>query len=190
MEKLFDRLPAALANRLRTRFGKHFLRFVVVAALSLAASEVALAVFIGPVHLTAGISGVCAAVVGAIVSYFLSRWAWERKGRPNFWRETLPFWTVSAGAWLVLGLATKLGEHIAVLNDLHHLKRHLVVGGVYFVANCLTFLIRFLIFHYLLFTDRGTASVPAGLIETESLSPVTVPATTVPATEEPGQRSL
>ena len=30
----------------------------------------------------------------------------------------------------------------------------MVVGGVYFLANCLTFAARFLIFHFLLFADR------------------------------------
>ena len=185
MQKLIDRLPAALANRLRSKFGTQLLRFIVVAVISLGASEIALAIFIGPMHLTAGISGVSAAIIGAIVSYVLSRWAWRRKGRPNVLRETIPFWLVSVGAWLVLGLATKLGVHIATVNDLHHLKRHLVVGGVYLIANCLTFVVRFLIFHYLLFTDKnGPASGEAALIETETLSPVTVSATG----EEPEQQ--
>jgi putative flippase GtrA len=177
MDKLIDRLPAAMANRLRSRFGTQFLRFVVVAVASLGASEIALAIFIGPLHVTAGTSGVSAAVVGAVVSYVLSRWAWRRRGRPNVLRETLPFWLVSIGAWLVLGLATKLGVHVSDAMHLHHLKRHLVVGGVYFVANCVTFVLRFLIFHYVLFADRqAAAGAPAGLIETESLSPVTVAA--------------
>lgn len=188
MQKLIDRLPAALANRLRTKLGTQFLRFALVAVASLGASEFALYAFTGPLHWTGGISGVSAGIVGAIVSYFLSRRAWDRKGRPDLLRETLPFWLVSAGAWLVLGLATKLGYSIADSLDLHHFKRHLVIGGVYFVANCLTFLVRFLIFHYFLFSDRNgkggigrtrkepVGGAPAGLIETESLSPVTVPA--------------
>jgi putative flippase GtrA len=185
MPKLIDRLPAALANRLRTKVGTQFARFALVAIVSLGASEIALFAFIGPLHLTGGVSGVSAAIVGAVVSYFLSRWAWERKGRPNFLRETIPFWLVSVGAWLVLGLATKLGLHIATSLDLHHLKRHLVVGGIYFLANCITFMVRFLIFHYVLFADgRGTkggaqrsgAQPSEDLIKAESLSPVTVPA--------------
>ncbi|HET9895587.1 MAG TPA: hypothetical protein VFQ44_11730 [Streptosporangiaceae bacterium] len=177
MPKLIDRLPAALANRLGTKFGTQFVRFALVAGVSLGASELALAIFVGPLHLTGGVSGVSAAIVGSVVSYFLSRKAWGRKGKPNLLRETIPFWLVSIGAWLVLGLATKLGLHIAISLDAHHFKKHLIVGGVYFLANCLTFVLRFLIFHYILFADRDAKSdVPAGLIETESLSPVTVPA--------------
>lgn len=188
MPKLIDRLPAPLANRLRTRFGKQFVRFAMVAVLSLGASEIALFAFIGPLHMTGGVSGVCAGAVGALVSYFLSRRAWGRSGRPDILRETIPFWAVSAGAWLVLGLATKLGLYVAHSLDLHHIKRHLVVGGIYFLANCFTFLVRFLIFHYVLFADGGRlgsrtaggrrreAQPTTGVIEAESLAPVTVPA--------------
>ena len=181
MPKLTDRLPVAVANWLRTRFGTQFVRFAMVAVISLGASEVALFAFIGPLHLTGGVSGVSAGAVGAIVSYFLSRRAWGRSGKPDLLRETLPFWLVSVGAWLVLGLATKLGLHVASGFHLHHLRRHLVVGGIYFLANCLTFMARFLIFHYLLFADGGTrgrrkAAPSEDLIRAESLSPVTVPA--------------
>lgn len=191
MPKLIDRLPAALANRLRTRFGAQFVRFAMVAVLSLGASEIALFAFIGPLHLTGGVSGVSAGAIGAIVSYLLSRRAWGRSGRPDILRETLPFWLVSVGAWLVLGLATKLGLHVATSLHLHHLRRHLVVGGIYFLANCVTFMVRFLIFHYVLFADGGGSKggsrrrrtqPSAGVIEAESLSPVTVPA----SSDDPG----
>lgn len=183
MPKLIDRLPVGLRTWLRTRFGTQFVRFAMVAVISLGASEIALFAFIGPLHLTGGVSGVSAGAVGAIVSYFLSRRAWGRTGRPDVLRETLPFWLVSVGAWLVLGLATKLGLHVAAALHLHHLRRHLVVGGIYFLANCLTFMARFLIFHYMLFADGGArgrrraSTQPSDdLIKAESLSPVTVPA--------------
>ncbi|HEY3902655.1 MAG TPA: hypothetical protein VGM14_01950 [Streptosporangiaceae bacterium] len=173
MPKLIDRLPAVLADRLRTKTGTQMVRFVLVAAVSLGTSQIALFLFVGPMHLTGGVSGVLAAIVGAIVSYFLSRWAWGRKGRPNVWRETIPFWLVSVGAWLILGLAAHFGTVLAGPQhlDLHHFERHFVVGGIYLLANCVTFVIRFLIFHYVLFADRK----PPEPIEAEKLSPVTVP---------------
>jgi len=175
MPNLIDRLPAVVADRLRTRFGTQMVRFVLVAGVSLGASQIALFLFIGPLHMTGGISGVLAAIIGAIVSYFLSRWAWGRKGRPNVWRETIPFWAVSVGAWLVLGFAAHLGTVLAHDLNLHHFERHAVVGGIYLLANCVTFVIRFLIFHYVLFADRDDKGALAGPAA-ESLSPVTVPA--------------
>jgi len=168
MANLIDKLPAGMASRLRTRLGKHFSRFVIVAAVSLGVSEFALFLFTEVWHVTGGISGVSAAALGALTSYLMSRWAWERKGRPNVLRETIPFWVVSAGAWLVLGLATKLGFYVARTVGATGFKHFVIVGGIYFLANCLTFLSRFLIFHYVLFADAGKTEP----VEAESLSPI------------------
>lgn len=186
MPKLIDKLPAVLANRLRTRLGRQFSRFVVVAVVSLGVSEFALFVFTELLHLTGGISGVSAAASGALASYLMSRWAWRRKGRPNVLRETIPFWIVSAGAWIALGLATKLGLRIAAAVGATGFRHFMVVGGVYFLANCVTFVLRFLIFHYVLFADRDALGGPGGGIEGEALSPI---AAMVPASEDDDERS-
>ena len=159
---LLRSLPAPVRRRLQGETGKRFARFVLVALAAVIASQGALVVFLDGAHWTAGISGGLAAVAGAAVSYVLSRWAWERKGRPHVLKETLPFWIVSVAAWIVLGLATKLGVHLA--SSLHRggLDWHLVVNGTYLGANVLTFLARFAIFHYVLFADRGSSAGGAG----------------------------
>jgi putative flippase GtrA len=156
------RLPAPVRRKLEGETGQRFLRFVVVAAAAVISSQIALILFLDVAHLTAGISGVLAGMVGAAVSYVLSRWAWERKGRPHLLKETLPFWIVAIAAWIVLGLATKLGVHLAHGTPQHSLKWHLIVNGTYFGANVLTFLARFVIFHYVLFADRGSSADGAG----------------------------
>jgi putative flippase GtrA len=156
------RLPAPVRRKLEGETGKRFLRFVLVAAAAVISSQIALILFLDVAHLTAGISGVLAGMVGAAVSYVLSRWAWERKGRPDLLKETLPFWIVAIAAWIVLGLATKLGVHWAAGMPKHGLKWHLVVNGTYFGANVLTFLARFVVFHYVLFADRGSSAGGAG----------------------------
>ena len=89
----------------------------------------------------------------------LSRWAWERKGKPDVLRETVPFWVISAMVWVILTLATKFGYHLASWMGLQHgFKRAAVVGLVYLAANVVTFILRFVIFHYVLFADRTTAA--------------------------------
>jgi hypothetical protein len=35
-----------------------------------------------------------------------------------------------------------------------HLKKHIVVQGAYFLMNCVTFVARFVIFHFVLFAGR------------------------------------
>jgi putative flippase GtrA len=157
MAALLRLLPAPIRRKFEGETGRRFARFVIVALAAVIATQVALVVFLDGADMTAGISGGLAAMVGAAVSYVLSRWAWERKGRPHLLKETVPFWIVSVASWIVLGLATKLGVHLAGPNAQHNLKWHLVVNGTYLCGNVLTFVARFLIFHYVLFADRGSS---------------------------------
>ncbi len=99
-------IPAPLERKLRTEAGKRFTRFILVAVAAVVTSQVVLGVLTGPVNLSAGASGVIASMVAALVSYLLSRWAWERKGKPDWLRETLPFWVVSIAVWVILGLTS------------------------------------------------------------------------------------
>ncbi len=149
------RIGAAVKRRLHTSVGKRFSRFLVVAAGAVIASQITLTICLGPVGWTAGRSAVAAWLAGAAVSYVLSRWAWERKGKPNLLKETLPFWIVAVGTAVVLTLTTKWANQQAISMNLNHAQRVLFADAAYFVANCVTFLTRFLIFHYILFRDRG-----------------------------------
>jgi len=166
-------VPAPLERKLRTEAGTRFLRFILVAAAAVITSQVVLGVLTGPVNLSAGASGVIASMVAALVSYLLSRWAWERKGRPDLLRETLPFWVVSIAVWIILGLTSHYASVWAHSMGYTHLLKHVVVQGAYFLMNCVTFVLRFLIFHYLLFTDKSrdeeaAATVGADLATAET----------------------
>jgi putative flippase GtrA len=140
------------------------MRFVPVALAALVSSQITLAVLVGVVGMSAGTSAFIASVVGAGVSYVLSRWAWERKGRPDLLRETLPFWVVSVAAWIFLSFVS----HEASLWSKHmghsHWERTAVVMGAYFIANCITFAARFAIFHYVLFANRGDKAKAAQVL--------------------------
>ncbi len=155
-------LPGSLRRRLRGKTGKRFVRFVPVSVAALASSQITLLILVGVIKLSAGASAVVASIVGAMVSYILSRWAWERKGRPHVLKETLPFWAVSVGAWIVLGLASHYAGKWAISAGLGHWQRVAVVNSAYFLANCVTFVSRFAIFHYVLFADRGSTSARSG----------------------------
>jgi putative flippase GtrA len=169
------RIGAAIERRLQTTVGKRFGRFILVATGAVIASQVTLAVCLGPIGWTAGRSALTAWLAGAAVSYVLSRWAWERKGRPNLLKETLPFWIVAVGTAIVLTATTKWANKHAHAMDMSDTERLLFVGTAYFLANCVTFLSRFLIFHYILFRDRG--------------SKVSELVSELPASERPGARS-
>lgn len=153
-----SRLAAGAWKWLHSNVGVRFTRFVGVAVASLATSEILLAIADGVLHWTAIPAALLSTLSGAAVSYVLSRWAWERKGKPDVLRETVPFWIISGLVWVALTLATKLGYTIARSMGLHGFKHVALVAAVYFLANCVTFVTRFVIFHYVLFTDRMTAA--------------------------------
>jgi putative flippase GtrA len=166
-------VPAPVERKLRTEAGTRFIRFALVAVAAVITGQVALGLLTGPVNLSAGASGVIASMIAALVSYVLSRWAWERKGKPDWLRETLPFWVVSIAVWVVLGLTTHYASVWAHHIGYAHLMKHVVVQGAYFLMNCVTFVARFLIFHYVLFRNRSrdeeaAATVGADLATSES----------------------
>ena len=153
-----NRLIAPLWQKLRTKVGVRFTRFAGVAVASLGTSEIALTICNGVFHMTATPAAIIAWFSGAVVSYVLSRWAWERKGKPDVLRETVPFWVISALVIVILTLATKFGYHMASWLGLTGFKHVLFVDFVYLVANFVTFLLRFVIFHYVLFAEPTTAA--------------------------------
>jgi len=135
--------------------GRQFTRFAIGAALALATSEFTLLTCLGLLKLWPTVSAAVAWFAGAAVSYLLSRWAWERKGRPDLLKETLPFWLIAVGTIAFLSLATSLAHHLALSMGLRPIPRLVFVGTAYLAANAVTFLSRFAIFHYVLFADRG-----------------------------------
>jgi hypothetical protein len=157
MAHVTNRPVSALGHRLRCVLGLPFARFAGAALAALTATEVALTVCNGVFHLTSTPAALLSWFAGAVVSYTLSRWAWNRTGRPDVLRETIPFWAISVAVIAVLTLANKLGYHSAAWLHLTGAGHVLWVDFVWLLANLGTFLLRFAIFHYVLFSDRPAA---------------------------------
>jgi putative flippase GtrA len=148
-------VPGPLRKKLRSHGGRRLVRFAPAAVLALCATQ--LTYFVLQVaHVTAGIAGAAGWLAGAVVSYMVSRWAWERKGRPHLLKETLPFVAVSLCVGVILTSASKYAHYQARALGLHGWEEVLFAQGLYLAANCMTFILRFLIFHYVLFADRGS----------------------------------
>jgi putative flippase GtrA len=147
-------MPGPLRRRLRSQGGRRLIRFAPAAVLALCATQ--LTYFICQLaNVTAGIAGATGWLAGAAVSYLVSRWAWERRGWPHLLKETLPFVSISVCVGIVLTLTSKLATEQARDLGLHGLDKVLFAQSLYLGANCVTFIIRFMIFHYVLFKDRG-----------------------------------
>jgi putative flippase GtrA len=151
-------LAAPLRRRLRGTLGVRFARFAGAAVAALTATEIALTACSGVFHLAATPAALLSWFAGAVVSYALSRWAWNRRGKPDVLRETIPFWVISAMVIVLLTLANRLGYDSASWLRLTGAKHVLWVDFVWLTANFCTFLLRFAIFHYVLFTDPAAAA--------------------------------
>jgi putative flippase GtrA len=155
IDAVWRMIPGPLRRRLRSQGGRRLIRFAPAAVLALFATQ--LTYFILQLaNVTAGIAGATGWFAGATVSYLVSRWAWERKGRPHLLKETLPFVSISICVGIILTSTSKLAAEQARDMGLHGLDKVLFAQGLYLAANCVTFIIRFLIFHYVLFNDRGS----------------------------------
>ena len=154
----FARLPAPLRSKLGSPAGRRLARFAPAALLALAATQITYFICFSELAMTGRSAGAAGWLAGVVVSYAASRWAFGRKGRPRLLRETLPFVAVSLVVGIVLTEASHFGYREAAALGLHGIGHIAFVQGFYLAANCFTFLVRFVIFHFVLFADRDRAA--------------------------------
>jgi putative flippase GtrA len=164
VEAIWRVVPGPLRRRLRTQGGRRLVRFAPAAVLALGATQLTYLI-LDVAHVTAGLAGAAGWLAGAAVSYVVSRWAWERKGRPSLLKETLPFWAISLCVGVVLTVTSKVAHAQARNLGLHRWEEVVFAQGLYLAANCVTFVIRFVIFHYVLFAERGSGAEPAEQVQ-------------------------
>ena len=195
MALVTNRLSDTLTRTAHSTLGIRFGRFAVAAIAAFSTSEIVYVICAGPLALSSTEATLVGWFSGVVVSYLLSRWAWERKGRPSLLKETVPFCVVSAIVIVVLEVADKyLGYHPATWWHLQGAERALYLAAVYGVANLFTFLVRFLFFHYVLFArspqppaaaEEAVASTDSGpepfVVAAESTGPMRA----VPDAEDP-----
>jgi putative flippase GtrA len=171
MALVTNRLSDTLTRTAHSTLGIRFGRFAVAAIAAFSTSEIVYVICASPLALSATVATLVGWFSGVVVSYLLSRWAWERKGRPSLLKETVPFCVVSAIVIVVLELADKyLGYHPATWWHLHGAERALYLAAVYGAANLFTFLVRFLFFHYVLFarSPQPPAAAEEAVASTDS----------------------
>src|SRR5690242_13025937 len=162
---IWSRFPEPIRRWARSSGGRRMLRFAPAAALALAATQITYFICFSVLAMTGRASGAAGLLAGAAVSYAVSRWAWERKGRPRVFKETLPFLAVSLVVGIVLTEASHFGYREAAALGLHGAAHDAFVQGFYLTANCFTFLTRFVIFHFVLFADKRAEAEPQLRVE-------------------------
>src|SRR5260370_14687007 len=97
MTLVAPRFVASLRRRLRTSLGRRFSRFVPVAVVSFAASQITLTLLLGPAHATAGISAGAGGFPGAAGHLTPRPRGWVAEGQTQSVPQTPP--VVPGAVW-------------------------------------------------------------------------------------------
>jgi putative flippase GtrA len=149
-----DRLPEPVRRRVGSPTGRRMIRFAPAAVVALAATQITYFMCVSVVHTSGRVSGFSGWLAGAVVSYGVSRWAWERRGRPRLLAETVPFVVISLVVGAVLVEASHFGYQEAGGLGLRGIAFYAFAQGFYLAANAVTFIVRFVIFNFVVFADR------------------------------------
>lgn len=147
---------------LRGPLGRTLIRYALGSVIAMVVSEVTLLLVFG-LHLTGARTAAAAAWgTGAIANYFLNRnWAWRRRGRAHPGRELLPYWLTAVASLLLSMWATQAAGSLAPRLSGDHTIATALVGAAYLGTYGFLFVAKFLLFHYVIFTDRRTRSAEA-----------------------------
>lgn len=140
---------------IRGPLGRTLTRYTVGSVIAMVVSEITLLLVFG-LHLGGARTASAAAwATGAIVNYFLNRnWAWRRRGRAHPVKELLPYWITAVAGLLLSMWATHLAGGLAPRLSDDHTVATVLVGVAYLVTYGVLFVVKFLLFHYVIFTDR------------------------------------
>lgn len=123
----------------------------VVAALC---SALAFALCYGTGLLSTTPASAVAFVAGAIPNYYLNRrWAWQRQGRVDFWREIVLYAVISLVSFAASAAATGAASRAA--QHLDSSVRTALVTGAYVATYGVLFFAKFICYEIVVFADRS-----------------------------------
>jgi putative flippase GtrA len=140
---------------IRGPLGRTLTRYTLGSVVAMAISELTLLLVFGLHAGGARTASAAAWASGAIVNYFLNRhWAWRRRGRAHPGRELLPYWATAISGLLLSMWATHQATTLAPRLSGDHTITTALVGAAYLLTYGVLFVAKFLLFHYVIFTDR------------------------------------
>jgi putative flippase GtrA len=147
----------SLIDAIRGPLGRTLTRYFVGSVLAMIVSEATLLLVYGLHAGGARFAAVAAWATGAVVNYFLNRnWAWRRRGRAHPGRELLPYWATNIAGLLLSVWATHEAGALAPRVSADHTVATGLVGAAYLATYGFLFVAKFLLFHYVIFTERPT----------------------------------
>jgi putative flippase GtrA len=152
--------------------GGTFLRYAAGSVVAFGCSEVVLVTAYGAAGTGARTAAILAWVAGAAPNYVLNRrWAWKKKGRAEFLRETLPYWAITLGTAALAVTATTLADGWVRRTVTGRGEQSILLGVVYLAAYGVVFAIKFVLFDKLVFAGRKTRTQPQAEPQTRRQAP-------------------
>lgn len=135
----------ALLARARSPQGQKAIRYTLTSVVSVAVSQVLLAIFLTIAGWSARMANIAACSIASIPSYVLNRrWAWGKRGKSHLWKEVVPFWALALLGLAFSTWAADWAESASHDNTLAIMAAALGAFGVLWVA-------KFVIFNEVLF---------------------------------------
>ena len=146
---------------LRSRLGIRFTRYTGSSLVAVGVGQLAFLLVYTATDYHGGVASVVAFFAGAIPKYALNRmWAWERRGRPQMWRETLPYAAVVGTSLVLTALMTRTADHyVRQFVEADNLRTFLV-WAAFIGTNGLLFLVKFVLFDRVVFSDPSREQPP------------------------------
>lgn len=143
---------------LRSRIGIRFGRYTGASVVAVLVSELVFVAAYGPLGTSSGIAIVAGFISGLIPKYLLCRnWAWRRKGQSKVGREVVPYVAVSiSGAVFAYYLTEFLEDYVRSVAA--GSLQVFLMAMAFLVSQGLFFVVKFVLFDQLVFTDRRRPS--------------------------------
>lgn len=140
-----------------------FARFTASSAVAALISETAFVVVYGALDAGARLAGVVAFVAGAIPNWGLNRrWTWRRRGRPRIGREVLPYVAVVIATAVAATALGGVADGWVRGFDAPRAFQVALVAMAYLLPYGAVFVLKFVLFDRVVFSDRRLRSPTAG----------------------------
>ena len=152
-------MPLSLLDRFhelrRSALGVRIKRYALGSVVAAATSAIVFAIlFVMNVNTTA--CSISAFVAGAIPNWILNRrWAWRRRGRPEFGREVIGYALTSAVSLLLTSLSTAWTKAHVQGIPAHHGFRVILVTASYLAVFAVLFVVKFGLYEFWVFSEHS-----------------------------------
>jgi putative flippase GtrA len=169
-----DRFHELRASALGTKITRYALGSVVAASTSAVVFAILFVMHVGTTACS-----ISAFVAGAIPNWILNRrWAWRRRGRPEFGREVIGYALTSIVSLLLTSLSTAWTNTQVQSIPPHHGIRVILVTASYLAVFAVLFVLKFGLYEFWVFSEHSRVRAA---LRSRGLMPAVRPERPVPA---------